>query len=76
MEVRLGDIDVLSAADDDPELPPVVIPVEDAIRHPDYLEQRGTETELIHDIGLIKLARRAPRNGEIALSVRVRLLKF
>ena len=63
VEARLGDIDVMAEYDDDPEVPPAVIPVEDAIRHPDYLEQRGQETELIHNIGLIKLARRAPRNG-------------
>ncbi|XP_043198894.1 phenoloxidase-activating enzyme 1-like [Amphibalanus amphitrite] len=65
VEARLGDIDVMAAYDDDQEVPPVVIPVVDAIRHPDYLEQRGTETELIHNIGLIKLARRAPRNDVI-----------
>ena len=64
VEARLGDIDLLSAADDDPEVAPEVIAVEDAIRHPDYLEQRGPETELIHDIGMVKLARRAPGNGE------------
>ena len=64
MEARLGDIDLLSGTDDDPEIPPVVIPVEDAIRHPDYLQERGPETQLLHDIGLVKLAREAPNNGE------------